>query len=1044
MKSSPFLFKSFLFLNFALFFSIFWASASSFVGGRTDFRDETIYFAMTTRFYNGDVTNDSYCWDRKDAGDPAWRGDFKGLIEKLDYIKALGFTAVWITPVVENASGYDYHGYHSLNHKKVDARYESNDVTLKTLVDAVHAKGMKLVLDIVLNHTGNFGDETLCPMFRKEGDLSSIDCMKLHPQTKLPATYNTLVGTAQYAARLAQMKNTDGQNHDSNNFYHHFGNFNWDDWTSQLAQIAGDCVDLNTENPLVYNYLVDAYTQFINLGVDGFRIDTGKHINRLVFNKVFNDAFHDAAKKAGTNHFFMFSEIATRVREIWNRGIPAISTPFYTWKDAKSYAWNNDPTLYQNKVIGGTYPTIGTNDEACMQNYNDNASTSNQPSSTNAILNGNDYHAPDYSMHSGLNVIDFPMHWNFRSADEAFGVAKGGDWAYNDATWNVTYVDSHDYAPDGAPENQRFAQPQNVWAENLSLLFTFRGIPCLYYGSEIEFKKGSVIDLGPNIELNKTGRAYFGGYITGSINTTDFAQYTNATGNMAVTLKHPLALHIQRLNLLRMAIPALRKGQYSTNGCSGSFAFKRRFTDATTDSYALVSISGGATFTNILNGTYTDAVTGDVKTVTSNTLTVSNSGKGNLRVYVLSTTKTPAPGKIGSDGAYIYGTSSVNTPPGNYDGKQEMLEATKPELSISPIAGKYPDPFEVTLTANTTNLPVLIKYTTDGTTPSATNGNTYTTPFTVSSDLTVKAICFDSNNLASTVVSSSYSMGLDVPVVIFGPPSRTFINGTENAISIQVQPSEPNTKIYFTTDGSVPNAQSALYSTAFNINGTNETKIIKAIAIDKLNQTSAVAIGTYLFAPQPTALIVHIKVTGYNQAPYIYSWNENPTTKYSGDWPGTKITGSPDVNGFYTYQFPTDILSSNLIFNKGQGQAQTADIKGVNSERYFEWNGVNLSTPIIVSSVQSPKVSETIRIYPLPASDYFTVILPNIEERGAKILKIYNLNGRELYQKDINTNTTKIQGLHLQAGVYLVQIINKNTAKQYSAKLIITNKSGAL
>ena len=81
-----------------------------FVGGRTDFRDEAIYSVLTTRFYDGDKSNNAYCWDHSQAGngmDAEWRGDFKGLIEKLDYIKALGFTAVWISPVVENASGYD-------------------------------------------------------------------------------------------------------------------------------------------------------------------------------------------------------------------------------------------------------------------------------------------------------------------------------------------------------------------------------------------------------------------------------------------------------------------------------------------------------------------------------------------------------------------------------------------------------------------------------------------------------------------------------------------------------------------------------------------------------------------------------------------------------------------------------------------------------------------------------------------------------------------------------------------------------------------------
>ena len=74
--------------------------AQTFRGGRTDFRDETIYFLLPTRFYDGDPQNNTQCWDNRErnAGDPAWRGDFKGLIEKLDYIKALGFTAIWITP----------------------------------------------------------------------------------------------------------------------------------------------------------------------------------------------------------------------------------------------------------------------------------------------------------------------------------------------------------------------------------------------------------------------------------------------------------------------------------------------------------------------------------------------------------------------------------------------------------------------------------------------------------------------------------------------------------------------------------------------------------------------------------------------------------------------------------------------------------------------------------------------------------------------------------------------------------------------------------
>jgi hypothetical protein len=204
-------------------------------------------------------------------------------------------------------------------------------------------------------------------------------------------------------------------------------------------------------------------------------------------------------------------------------------------------------------------------------------------------------------------------------------------------------------------------------------MFTHRGIPCLFYGSEVEFQKGKRIDEGTNIALQNSGRAYFGGYIKGSVNTTDFAEYSNATGNLGTSLKHPLAQHIQRLSKIRMAVPALRKGQYSLDGCNGSFAFKRRYTDANTDSYALVCISGGATFSNIPNGTYTDCVTGDVKNVTNGTLTASCSGKGNIRVYVLSTEKTPAPGKIGEDGKYIYTSTAKNIPDPTWDGTEMEL-----------------------------------------------------------------------------------------------------------------------------------------------------------------------------------------------------------------------------------------------------------------------------------------------------------------------------------------------------------------------------------
>ncbi|MBQ1176833.1 MAG: starch-binding protein, partial [Paludibacteraceae bacterium] len=699
--------QNYLLLAIMLFGNAIAALASNygdvFKNTRSDFRDESIYFVMTTRFFDGDESNNTQCWDNQSANqnDPPWRGDFKGLIERLDYIKALGFTAVWITPIVENASGYDYHGYHAHDFSKVDHRYESEGVGFQELINAAHAKGMKIILDIVLNHTGNFGETNLCKLFTRDTDptkQADINACMI-PYTKkdggkLPDNYLSIKPGAQYDSRLTQMKNTLGQNNDVNNYWHHYAHFNWDNHTRWHGQIAGDCVDLNTENPAVTNYLVECYGKFIAMGVDGFRIDTSGHISRLTFNKAFLPQFTDLANKHKAKRnggpFFMYGEVCARERNVTYRNTQYASPYFYTWKETKDYAWDTSETSWNNIVVKEGELGNHTNMSSVEKSATDYAGESNLPNSNNAFLKGNEYHTPDYSKWNNFSVIDFPMHWNFRTAQEAFGV-KYGDKYYNDATYNVVYVDSHDYAPDGAPESVRFNQDEDVWAENASLMFTFRGIPCIYYGSEIQFKKGAPIDKGPEGPLSATGRAYYGGYITGDINVTDFADYS-ASGNANATLNHPLALHFQRLNQIRMAVPALRKGQYSTDGCNGTFAFKRRYKDATTDSYCLVTISGGATFSNILNGTYIDVVTGDVKTVSDGKLTATCSGKGNLRVYVLQTDKNSVSGKVGKDGKYIYGPKSVvNTQP-SYDGKQEEGSANnggsagsqEPEIAIDP------------------------------------------------------------------------------------------------------------------------------------------------------------------------------------------------------------------------------------------------------------------------------------------------------------------------------------------------------------------------
>ena len=310
------------------------------------------------------------------------------------------------------------------------------------------------------------------------------------------------------------------------------------------------------------------------------------------------------------------------------------------------------------------------------------------PESNNTFMLNGAWHEPDYSQSSGFNVIDFPLHYNFSSAGSAYGLAKSGDMKYNDATFNVVYVDSHDYGPQPS-DGIRFSGSDAQWAENLSLMFTFRGIPCLYYGSEVGFRRGSVIDKGPNGPLSNTGRAYFGGYITGDVEASDFGEY-KASGNVEATLNHDLAQHLIRLNKIRQAVPALRKGQWTDDGCTpakGGIAFKRAYKD----SYALVALNGGATFTDCPAGTYTDLVTG--KTYTGPTITVdAPSNQGQVRVLV----KDWKGGKLIDDGAFIYETAAQHKGDQTYDGNEEagttwVDEAPLPPVSVSlsPAGGNF-------------------------------------------------------------------------------------------------------------------------------------------------------------------------------------------------------------------------------------------------------------------------------------------------------------------------------------------------------------------
>ena len=967
---------------------------AAFVGDRSDFRDETIYFVITTRFYDGDPSNNAQCWDAPASmtGDPAWRGDFKGLIEKLDYIKALGFTAIWVTPIVENASGFDYHGYHANNMSSVDKRYESEDVSFQTLIDEVHKRGMKIILDIVLNHTGNFGEYNLCREFTRNWSANQYlieECMIPYTQKdggKLPDDYDNLPAGQQYSNRLAMMKNTDNQNHDTHNYWHHFGQFNWDDNTRWYAQIAGDCVDLNTENPATEQYLINCYGTFIKMGIDGFRIDTGGHIPRLSFNKAFIPAFQALGEqykdKRGGTPFFMYTEVCARYQgSVTYRNQPCLSPYFYTWAESKDYAWNTDSTYWNDKAIfESTDLTSLDNIASCQQQYTDNCheTADAMPTSDNAVLSGNDYHTPDVSKASGLAVIDFPVHYAFHNIGSVWSTAVNGDKYYNDATYNVVYVDSHDYGP-GPNDGYRFNEGTAQWAENLDFMFTFRGIPVLYYGSEIEFRKGVVIDNGTNTALANTGRAYYGGYITGDVTVNDFGDVASASGNVAATLNYPLVGHLQRLNKIRQAVPALRKGQYSVDGCKATsgYAFKRRYTDATTDSYALVTINSGATFTGVLNGTYTDCVTGDVITVTDGTLTTpSFSAQGNMRVYVLSTDKTAAPGKVGDDGKFIYTSTPAADKEQNYDGHEEDLSSNNGEGNGSVDPGQPLDRYTPSCEEDDRSVfyeaPLSTKKITTWVWDSENNYTGGSWPgksmelMGVNADSTRKIYKWVYDGTLTTmpskiifVVDGTQSADLDYKnhgYYIDGTWNKEITNYTgsaptvkadkeggnyEGELTVTLTASDPDAVIVYTTDGKTPSTTSLQAIGSVTLKFSDNVTLTAGVLYE--GKVRNVVQYKYIFRGfTPTTATIYLKdptVEPNNWSTvYFYAWDSNK--QINDSWPGKQITDTKMVKGekFYyrTFEVGEEDYTFNIIFDQGDGSHQTVDITGLNKDTYYE------------------------------------------------------------------------------------------------------------
>jgi glycosidase len=304
--------------------------------------DEVIYFVLPDRFENGDRENDrgGLKGDRLQTGfDPTHKGfyhggDLKGLIAQLDYIQALGATAIWLGPIYKNkpvqgSPGQEsagYHGYWITDFTTVDPHFGTKQ-EMKAFVDAAHGRGIKVYLDIITNHTADVIQYRECPeddcAYRSRADYPfttiggpggahiNADFLGVDVQTRdnfSKLTRADFAYTPYVPAVESNIKVPAWLNDPI--WYQNRGNSSFRGESILPGDFAG-LDDLMTENPRVVEGFIDIYGAWIDeFGIDGFRIDTAKHVNPEFWRR-FVPAMLERAQAKGISNFHVFGEVWT-------------------------------------------------------------------------------------------------------------------------------------------------------------------------------------------------------------------------------------------------------------------------------------------------------------------------------------------------------------------------------------------------------------------------------------------------------------------------------------------------------------------------------------------------------------------------------------------------------------------------------------------------------------------------------------------------------------------------------------------------------------
>ena len=414
-------------------------------------------------------------------------GDFAGIVQKLDYIKSLGATAIWISPIVLNTEG-QFHGYSAWNFYEV-APHWGSITNLQKLVRAAHARGLAVIDDIVVNHAGDLvtgsGSGYATFNYPTGYPLKYVNSSKTYP-----APFNLTTGNPALT-----------------NLFHNYGDIgNYND-TNQLVWGSLDGLnDFRTETPYVRSNMVAIYEYWINqIGFDGFRVDTALEVDMGCW-QLFCPAIRSYAATNGNTNFFLFGEV--------DNGSDAIVAPYTGATAGGPFEFDSDVDYPLYYAINSVFAQ-GTGNTAQIENH---------------------YAAVDasYDPASRLQL--------------------------------VTFLDNHD--------NPRFlstsASNNNTNALELALafLYTARGVPCLYYGTE----QGFAGTTDPNDREDM-----FAGLFKDAPGGSVVSLSSPGTDNFNMT--HPLFQDVAKLNNFRRLYPALSLGthinQWNNPSGPGLFAYSR-------------------------------------------------------------------------------------------------------------------------------------------------------------------------------------------------------------------------------------------------------------------------------------------------------------------------------------------------------------------------------------------------------------------------------------------------------------------------------------